>query len=103
MSILENKIKHFQNLGFNVLDFRTYKSMLNQIGYDISIIYADKWGTINTWEGEQVTCTKCFYIGTDIAYCNIAGDHLKNERDLKSLQKLRMEYCFYFGDKIYMV
>lgn len=103
MSILETKIKHFQNLGFNVIDFKTYKSMLNQIGYDISLAYAEKWGTINTYEGEQAITTKCFYKGTNIAYCNFAGDHLKDECNLNSLQNLRMEYCFYFGDKVYIV
>ena len=103
MSSLDTKIKHFENLGYSVLNFQTYKSMLNQIGYDINITYTQKWATVNSWEGENYYATKCFYLGTNIAYCNIAGDSLKNESNSNSLKNLRLNYCFYFGENIYIV
>lgn len=103
MQNLEMKIKHFESLGYNVLSFQAYKSMLNQIGYDITITYAQKWASANTWEGVQYYATNCFYFGTSIAYCNIAGDSFKTKRNCQSLKNLRLNYCFYFGENIYIV
>lgn len=103
MNSLETKIKHFEDLGYNVVNFQTYKTMLNQIGYDINITYAQKWATINSWDGENYYATNCFYSGTNIAYCNIAGDKLKNEIDSQALKNMRLNYCFYFGENIYII
>ena len=100
---IKDKIKHFESLGFNVLSFQQYKSILNQIGYDITIAYADKWGTVNSWDGVQYVATKCFYTNSNVAFCNVKGDKMKVEKDAYSLSQIRLNYCFYFGDKIYVV
>ena len=100
---IKEKIIHFESLGFNVLDFQQYKSVLTQIGYDITITYADKWGTVNSWDGVQYIATKCFYINSSVAFCNIEGDKMKTVKNAYSLSQVRLNYCFFFGDKIYIV
>ena len=103
MKTIESKIKHFEKIGFNVVDFKTYKSMLNQIGYDINMSYANKWGCYNSWDGEQYIATSCFFKNTNIGFANIAGNHLRNTKDSDSLSNIRLNYCFYFGENIYIV
>lgn len=100
---IKDKIKHFESLGYNVLSFQAYRAMLNQIGYDITITYADKWASANTWDGVQYFATKCFYINSDIAFCNVEGDKMKVVENAYSLSQVRLNYCFYFDDKIYIV
>ena len=100
---IKDKIKHFESLGLEVLDFQQYKSVLNQIGYDITITYADKRGVINTWEGVQYVATRCSYINSNVAFCNVEGDKMKVVKNAYSLSQVRLNYCFYFGDKIYIV
>ena len=100
---IEDKIKHFESLGYNVLSFQQYKSILTQIGYDITATYADKWASLNTWDGVPYFATKCFYINSDVAFCNVEGDKMKVLKNAYSLSQVRLNYCFYFGENIYII
>ena len=100
---LENTIKHFTDEGYNVVSYRQFVSMLKQINYNMTINYLYRTWCANSIDGNLYYTVSCYYKDSNIGFANINGLHLKNERNYRALQNVRLNYCFVFSGKLYVL
>ena len=100
---LENTIKHFESEGCNIVSYQQFVNMLKQINYDMTISYLYETRCANCADGNLYYTVSCHYKGSNIDFANINGLHLKNECDYQTLQNIRLNYCFVFSGKLYVL
>ena len=100
---LENIIKHFESEGYNILSYNQFVNMLRQINYDMTVGYLYETRCANCVEGNLYYTVSCHYKDSNIGFANINGLHLKNEHDYQALQNMRLNYCFVFSGKLYVL